>query len=278
MQAFYDSKPPYLEAVGNGSYVYRFNIEEVVPELTDENAGEEKVSQWKCEEVTVWIPVTSDKVIEAVIRAKYTESAELALVNKFNAYQQGLDVEAGIVEEYTEYLSFVANVKRQVRKDLGEETSETPKATALTPKATALTPRIADIAKLLTLTVNTMSLTDSDALAVKSVYPDWGTLIGKTVKKDEKMQCDGKLWKVLQEHTVQEQWKPGTGTESLYTEIVESAAGTEDDPIPYDNNMELEQGKYYSQDGEVYLCTRDTEIPVYNPLKDLVGIYVELVQ
>lgn len=275
MKAFYDSKPPYLEAVGNGSYVYRFNIEEVVPELTDENAGEEKVSQWKCEEVTVWIPVTSDKVIEAVIRAKYTESAELALVNKFNAYQQGLDVEAGIVEEYTEYLSFVANVKRQVRKDLGEETSETPKAT---PKATALTPRIADIAKLLTLTVNTMSLTDSDALAVKSVYPDWGTLIGKTVKKDEKMQYDGKLWKVLQEHTVQEQWKPGTGTESLYTEIVESAAGTEDDPIPYDNNMELEQGKYYSQDGEVYLCTRDTEIPVYNPLKDLVGIYVELVQ
>ena len=50
MQAFYDSKPPYLEAVGNGSYVYRFNIEEVVTELTEENAGEEKVSQWKCEE------------------------------------------------------------------------------------------------------------------------------------------------------------------------------------------------------------------------------------
>lgn len=271
MIVFYDNKPPYLEAVGNGSYVYRFNIEEVVPELTDENAGEEKVSQWKCEEVTVWIPVTSDKVIEAVIRSKYTASAELALVNKFNSYQQGLDVEADIVNEYTEYLSFVANVKRQVRKDLGEETTETPQAAAITP-------RLADIAKLLTLTVNTMSLTDSDALAVKSVYPDWGTLIGKAVKKDEKMQCDGKLWKVLQDHTAQEQWRPGTGTESLYTEIVESAAGTIDDPIPYDNNMELEQGKYYSQDGEVYLCTRDTEIPVYNPLKDLVGIYVELVQ
>lgn len=276
MQAFYDSKPPYLEAVGNGSYVYRFNIEEVVPELTDENAGEEKVSQWKCDEVTVWIPVTSDKVIEAVIRAKYTASAELALVNKFNAYQQGLDVEADIVNEYTEYLSFVANVKRQVRKDLGEETSATPQTAS--PQTASPTPRIADIAKLLTLTVNTMSLTDSDALAVKSVYPDWGTLIGKAVKKDEKMQCDGKLWKVLQDHTVQEQWRPGTGTESLYTEIVESAAGTIDDPIPYDNNMELEQGKYYSQDGEVYLCTRDTEIPVYNPLKDLVGIYVELVE
>lgn len=271
MQAFYDSKPPYLEAVGNGSYVYRFNIEEVVPELTDENAGEEKVSQWKCEEVTVWKPVTSDKVIEAVIRAKYTASAEIALVNKFNAYQQGLDVDASVVSEYTEYLSFVAEVKRTVRKDLREERSapETP---------AALAPRQSDIARLLALTVNTMSLSDEDALSVKSIYPEWASLVGKTVKKDEKMQCDGKLWKVLQAHTVQEQWRPGTGTESLYTEIVESAAGTIEDPIPYDNNMELEHGKYYSQDGEVYLCTRDTEIPVYNPLKDLVGIYVELVQ
>lgn len=271
MQAFYDSKPPYLEAVGNGSYVYRFNIEEVVPELTDENAGEEKVSQWKCEEVTVWKPVTSDKVIEAVIRAKYTASAEIALVNKFNAYQQGLDVDASVVSEYTEYLSFVAEVKRTVRKDLGEERSAPE---TLTYRA----PRQSDIARLLALTVNTMSLSDEDALSVKSIYPEWASLVGKTVKKDEKMQCDGKLWKVLQDHTVQEQWRPGTGTESLYTEIVESAAGTIDDPIPYDNNMELEQGKYYSQDGEVYQCVRDTGIPVYNPLKDLVGIYVELVQ
>ena len=39
--------------------------------------------------------------------------------------------------------------------------------------------------------------------------------------------------------------------------------------------MELEEGKYYSQDGVTYLCTRDTGIPVYNALKDLVGIYVE---
>lgn len=272
MIAFYDNKPPYLEAVGNGSYIYRFNIEEVVPELTEENAGEEKVSQWKCEEVTVWKPVTSDKVIEAVIRAKYTASDELALVNKFNAYQQGLDVDADIVNEYTEYLSFVANVKRQVRKDLGEETS------GATPRSAVKTPRMSDMAKLLTLTVNTMSLTDSEALEVKSLYPEWVTRIGKEVKKDDKLQCDGKLWKVLQDHTAQEQWRPGNGTESLYTEIVESAAGTLDDPIPYDNNMELEQGKYYSQDGEVYLCNRDTGVPVYNPLKDLVGIYVELVQ
>lgn len=53
-------------------------------------------------------------------------------------------------------------------------------------------------------------------------------------------------------------------------------AGTKEDPIPYGNNMELEEGKHYSQDGVTYICTRDTGIPVYNPLADLVGIYVEV--
>ena len=154
-----------------------------------------------------------------------------------------------------------------VREDLEIE-PETPKI--------ASAPRMTDIAKLLMLTVNTMSLTDNEALSVKSVYPEGETLIGKDVKQGEKMQYDGKLWKVIQQHTVQGQWRPGMGTESLYTEIVETASGTADDPIPYNNNMELEQGKYYIQDGLIYHCTRNTEIPVYNPLADLVGHYVEL--
>ena len=94
----------------------------------------------------------------------------------------------------------------------------------------------------------------------------------------EKYQYNGKLWKVLQQHTVQENWKPGEGTESLYTEVSKGHAGTKEDPIPYDNNMELEAGKYYSQGGVIYLCNRNTGIPVYNPLKDLVGLYVTVVE
>ena len=50
-----------------------------------------------------------------------------------------------------------------------------------------------------------------------------------------------------------------------------------EDPIPYDGNMALESGKYYSQSGAVYLCTRDTVNPVYNALADLVGIYVKTI-
>lgn len=272
-RAYYDTKPPKLEAVGNGNYLYRWDIqeEEVQHEMMQEGK-EEPVSsvkkvQYSCREVTIHGKPEYGKCVEAVIRSDYSAEAELALINQFNAYQQGVLSDAGVVSEYEEYLAFVSSVKSMVKEDL-EIDPGTPK--------TASAPRMEDIAKLLMLTVNTMSLTDNDALSVKSVYPEWETLIGKEVKQGDKMQCDGRLWKVLQQHTVQEQWRPGTGTESLYTEIVETASGTADDPIPYNNNMELEQGKYYIQDGITYLCTRNTEIPVYQPLADLVGIYVEL--
>ena len=272
-RAYYDTKPPKLEAVGNGNYLYRWDIqeEEVQHEMMQEGK-EEPVSsvkkvQYSCREVTIHGKPEYGKCVEAVIRSDYSAEAELALINQFNAYQQGVLSDAGVVSEYEEYLAFVSSVKSMVKEDL-EIDPGTPK--------TASAPRMADIAKLLMLTVNTMSLTDNDALSVKSVYPEWETLIGKEVKQGDKMQCDGRLWKVPQQHTVQEQWRPRTGTESLYTEIVETASGTADDPIPYNNNMELEQGKYYIQDGITYLCTRNTEIPVYQPLADLVGIYVEL--
>ena len=41
--------------------------------------------------------------------------------------------------------------------------------------------------------------------------------------------------------------------------------------------MALENGKYYSQDGVTYLYNRDTVNPVYNPVRELVRIYVEIV-
>lgn len=272
-RAYYDSKPSAFEAVGNGNYLYRWDIQEekVQSEAMQEGSEEPVASvervQYSCREVTIHGKPEYGKCVEAVIRSDYSAEAELSLINQFNAYQQGVSSDASVVSEYEEYLAFVSSVKSMVKEDLEIEPDVPQSASA---------PRMADIARLLTLTVNTMNITDNDALSVKSVYPEWKSLIGKELKKDEKVQDNGKLWKSLQQHTVQEQYRPGTGTESLYTEVVESHAGTLDDPIPYNNNMELEQGKYYSQDGSVYLCTRNTEIPVYQPLADLVGIYVEL--
>lgn len=121
------------------------------------------------------------------------------------------------------------------------------------------------------------ALDDADAIKVKTVYFFWKDLLGKTVKIGYKFQHGDKLYKTKQpEYTFVEHYEPGTqGTESLFEVIDEAHAGTIDDPIPYSGNMTLEAGKYYSQNGKVYLCTRDTEIPVYNTLANLVGLYVE---
>ena len=120
------------------------------------------------------------------------------------------------------------------------------------------------------------SINGNDALTARSMYPTFESIIGKTVKQGFKFTHGGKLWRTEQpEMTIQEHYAPGMGTESLYSEICESHAGTLEDPIPYSGNMALESGKYYSQDGKVYRCTRDTGNPVYNALSELVGLYVE---
>lgn len=123
------------------------------------------------------------------------------------------------------------------------------------------------------------TLEDTDAVNVKAIYPQWQDVIGQTVKAGYKFLYGDLLYKTIQDKLlIQEQHIPGEGTESLYTVLDETHAGTKEDPIPYDGNMALENGKYYSQDGVTYLCNRDTEIPVYQALKDLVGLYVTVME
>ena len=129
---------------------------------------------------------------------------------------------------------------------------------------------------LISQQINTLEVDDNTALRMKDFYPAFESIIGQTVKQGFKFTHGGKLWRTEQpEMTIQEHYAPGMGTESLYSEVCESHAGTLDDPIPYSGNMALESGKYYMQDGKVYRCTRDTGNPVYNALSDLVGLYVE---
>ena len=132
---------------------------------------------------------------------------------------------------------------------------------------------------LITQQINTLSVDDNTALRMKDFYPAFESVIGQTVRQGFKFTHGGKLWKTEQpEMTIQERYAPGMGTESLYSEVCETHAGTLEDPIPYNGNMALESGKYYMQDGKIYRGIRDTVNPVYNALSELVGIYVEEAQ
>lgn len=120
--------------------------------------------------------------------------------------------------------------------------------------------------------INALEVDDNTALRMLEFYPAWAA--DTAYPAGHKVQRGGKLWRCLQAHTSQDGWEP-ENTPALWEEICESHAGTLADPIPYSGNMALESGKYYSQSGAVYLCTRDTVNPVYSALADLVGIYVE---
>jgi hypothetical protein len=109
------------------------------------------------------------------------------------------------------------------------------------------------------------------ALRMKEFYPQWKSLFNYNI--GYKVQYNDKLWEVIQTHTSQLGWEPETAS-ALWKQIDEIHTGDLTDPIPYSGNMILENGKYYIQDNEIYLCNRNTEIPVYSKLSELENLYV----
>lgn len=143
---------------------------------------------------------------------------------------------------------------------------------SLIEKARALRPLIVQAAQ--------NGLTDQEALQAKELHPSWESLVklgSVAAKAGYRFHYGGKLFKCVNANpTFQADWVPGINTAALYTQIDETHAGTRDDPIPYEGNMELVEGSYYTQDGVVYLCNRSSGTPVYHKLADLVGLYVEV--
>lgn len=162
------------------------------------------------------------------------------------------------------------------RDATAEEIAEREAAQAAFEAAERSRPLTAEevTALLIRQQINTLSVDDSTALRMREFYPEWEA--GQDYPEGFKVQRGGALYKSLQAHTSQDGWEPENAP-SLWTEICESHGGTLTDPIPYSGNMALESGKYYIQDYVIYLCTRDTINPVYNPLAELVGLYVEAV-
>ena len=120
--------------------------------------------------------------------------------------------------------------------------------------------------------INTLDVDDQTACRMREFYPEW--VAGVAYSAGYKVQHGGKLRRCLQAHTSQEGWEP-ENVPALWEELCETHDGSRYDPIPYEGNMALVSGKHYSQDGVVYLCSRDTVNPVYNPLRELVGLYVK---
>ncbi len=121
-------------------------------------------------------------------------------------------------------------------------------------------------------------ITDGEALKRPLLVYSWDTYVGKALAKGQVVSHGGKLWRVRQDvAVVLEGQEPGLATAALYEVIEVEPVGTQDDPIPYTPPMEIFSGKYYTQGGVLYLCTRDSGQALSHSLSELVGLYVEIV-
>lgn len=118
---------------------------------------------------------------------------------------------------------------------------------------------------------------NQEALDRMVVIYDWSKYIGQVLKQGQVCVYNDKVWRSRQEHTVLEVYPPSMDTASLYEVIEKIHTGEKDDPIPYTPPMEIEAGKYYTEDEVLYLCTRDSGVALTHTLRDLVGIYVDIV-
>ena len=137
-------------------------------------------------------------------------------------------------------------------------------------------------AAVLVAQIQAQDLTDIQAITVRAIYPEYDPN-GVQYPSNFKVQHNGSLYKCQKEHTSQPGWEPGVAP-SLWV-LIETGeqAGTKEDPIPVPDTvttagMEYEKGKYYSEDGTVYMMNRQgmedgEKVTLYFPPSALVGQY-----
>ena len=111
MKAYYDKKPSIIEAVGNGSFLYRWSIKE---DVCDDRM------QWQCQEVTAWMPLSANRITEAVIAELWSVDYEQKLLNEYNGAQLGLYDEDEARKKMQAYKAFLAErkaIKEQIDAD-----------------------------------------------------------------------------------------------------------------------------------------------------------------
>jgi hypothetical protein len=221
-------------------------------------------------------------IVDALVNARYTPDKVQAIAYNClnNLFDAGSDAEFKALQDWRKQAKAYARQALEWAAEHGigqaelepeDEAPEAPTEVVTTPDGITMMQQAISL-----MQTQALDLPDEEAMNVPALFPTWESKIGQTVPVDERLFYDNRLWKVLQAHTVQADWPP-TAAASLFTEVASNPEqGTLDNPIPYNGNMALEQGKYYSQDGVVYRCIRDTGNPVYHPLSQLVGLYVEV--
>lgn len=114
------------------------------------------------------------------------------------------------------------------------------------------------------LATSVEDLSDEDALNVAALFPTFVSKIGETVLVGERLWYDSDLYKVLQQHTVQENWKPNE-LPALYQKI--SVEEWPEWVRPTGSEDAYNTGDKVTYEGHKYISTMDANIwsPVEYP-------------
>lgn len=140
--------------------------------------------------------------------------------------------------------------------------------------------KVSTLRETISSRINESFFTVEQALEMTEYFPTWESLIGQQAIVGYRFQDEGTLFEVIMQHTFSAEWKPNSGTESLYKVVQNEASGSIDDPITWKYNMELFEGLYYIDKDILYRCIRNSgKGMAYDNLADLVsGGFVEIVE
>lgn len=120
MRAYYDKKPAKVYHLKQGVSRYVYDIAEEIKDMGDDLPP---MTQWSGEEVDVAEPLTSNRITQAVIAAKWSADYEQKLINEYNAVQLGViegEEAETRVAAYETFLRERAALKAQIDADCAE--------------------------------------------------------------------------------------------------------------------------------------------------------------
>ena len=101
---------------------------------------------------------------------------------------------------------------------------------------------------------------DKEALELQILYKQWDTQIGKTLEVGEYINYEGILYKVLQQHTVQEGWTPDASPSLFAKVLVDPTGETILEWQQPDSTNPYMKGDKVTHNGQTYVSNVDNNV------------------
>ena len=102
------------------------------------------------------------------------------------------------------------------------------------------------------------SMTDEEAIASQVLFPNWQS--GKSYALNERVRYDGKLYKVLQAHTSQDDWTPDVAASLFAYLLTDEEGGTIQEWVQPDSTNGYSAGDQVTYNGAIYTSLIDNNV------------------